>query len=94
MKYLISAVLLLFSFSVFASRCPDPEDFNCNQPSSCQTPWRITLQHGESMSAYAKSSVHSPEQCQGEVRTCVDGTLTGSYTELSCTVYPGRDDFE
>lgn len=94
MKLFLATLTLLASLTATAARCPDPEDFTCNQRKNCQTPWGYTLQNSDSVYAYSSSSVRAPDTCRGETRTCVEGYLTGSYTEISCTELPGTDDFE
>lgn len=41
---------------------------------------------GESVTAYAASTVPYGGQCKSETRTCIKGVLTGSYMQRSCTV--------
>lgn len=92
MKLISVLAVLLMTSTVFAGVCPDPEDFNCRQPKNCQGPYgRIT--EGSSLTAYAQSQVTAPDVCESETRVCSEGRLTGSYTNLNCTVLPGRDDF-
>lgn len=45
-----------------------------------------TIQSGNTVTAYQSSSVTSPATCQSEVRSCTNGTLSGSYTAASCSV--------
>ena len=42
-----------------------------------------TIQHGSSVQAYRESSA---AQCVYETRTCTNGTLSGTYQNVSCTV--------
>ncbi|MFA6519742.1 MAG: glycine-rich domain-containing protein, partial [Candidatus Paceibacterota bacterium] len=53
---------------------------------SCVLPWGGTLASAASTTAYQSSSVTSPTVCTSETRTCVNGTLSGSYTNQNCTV--------
>jgi len=45
-----------------------------------------TISHGQSITAYSKSSVDPGQSCDSlkEVRTCSDGTLSGSFIYASC----------
>ena len=45
-----------------------------------------TIAHGGSVTAYAASSVTSPNSCTAQTRTCSNGTLSGSYSYSSCSV--------
>ena len=45
-----------------------------------------TISHGQSVQAYNNSSVGLGEECVFEMRTCNNGTLTGSYNYASCSV--------
>ncbi|MEI7718880.1 MAG: prepilin-type N-terminal cleavage/methylation domain-containing protein [archaeon] len=49
------------------------------------TPWG-TMADGTSNTAYQTSSVNYPSLCVSETRTCTAGTLSGTYTNTSCTV--------
>jgi len=42
--------------------------------------------HGSSITAYQSSSVDFGGTCSSQTRTCNDGTLSGSYSNSSCTV--------
>ncbi|MFA6495481.1 MAG: hypothetical protein WCV87_03975, partial [Candidatus Paceibacterota bacterium] len=55
---------------------------------NCTRPWGGTLAHGSSITAYQSSSVVSPATCTSQSRTCNNGSLSGSYTNQSCTVTP------
>jgi hypothetical protein len=46
----------------------------------------ITIPSGNSVTAYQSLSVTFPDTCQSQIRTCVNGTLTGSYAYSSCAV--------
>ena len=76
--------------------------WNCNPASTCDsvtltvnpttnpctgTPWG-TIAHGNSVTAYQTPSVPYGNSCVSETRTCNNGTLTGSYTNTSCTPDP------
>ena len=56
--------------------------------SSCTLPWGGTIGHGESVTAYQSASVPCGSSCRSQLRTCNDGTLSGSYTHPSCTTVP------
>ena len=44
------------------------------------------IPHGSSITAYQSSSVDFGGTCSSQTRTCNDGTLSGSYSNSSCTV--------
>ncbi len=46
------------------------------------------IPHGGQTTAYRQSQVQAGQVCQSEVRTCQNGTLSGSYTNQSCQVAP------
>ncbi len=45
-----------------------------------------TIPHGTSVTTYLNSSVPAGSTCQSQVRTCNNGSLSGSYTNFTCTV--------
>ncbi|MBI5458091.1 peptidoglycan-binding protein [Candidatus Kaiserbacteria bacterium] len=47
-----------------------------------------TVAHNASVTAYQSSSVPSGQQCVSQTRACSNGTLSGSYTNATCTVQP------
>jgi hypothetical protein len=53
---------------------------------ACFLPWGGLLPESESTTAYLNSWEMAPELCSdhAETRTCIDGTLTGSYTNQAC----------
>lgn len=53
---------------------------------SCNLPWGGSIASGASTVAYAASSVAYGSSCSSETRYCTNGTLSGSYTNSSCTV--------
>jgi len=53
---------------------------------SCALPWGGTITHGQSRTAYQASTVPYNQSCVSQTRTCNDGTLSGSYTHISCSV--------
>lgn len=55
----------------------------CN---SCSLPWGGTLAHGKTTTAYKKNQVEYGGTCESEIRTCNDGTLSGSYASQSCSI--------
>jgi len=57
----------------------------------CTTPWSATVLDTNSVAAYLTSSVISPATCTSETRTCSSGTLSGSYTNASCSVITATD---
>lgn len=60
---------------------------NCetNTPRSCLFDGK-TILNGESILAYQNSSSQYGNNCTQESRTCVDGTLSGSFSYGSCTI--------
>jgi len=46
----------------------------------------ITLSNGDTVRAYENETVPFGQTCQQQVRTCSDGTLSGSYGETTCQV--------
>lgn len=54
-----------------------------NQPRACLFEGR-TIAHGDSVLAYASSSVPYNQACISQTRTCVDGILSGNYPAGSC----------
>ena len=61
---------------------------NVAAPASCSLPWGGTVAHGGSVTAYASGSVPCGSSCTSQTRTCSNGTLSGSYTNSSCSVTP------
>lgn len=45
----------------------------------------LTIAHGQTLTAFKKSIVSGHDQCESEQRTCQNGILSGSYTQLNCT---------
>ena len=45
-----------------------------------------TIDDGSSISTYDAATVSDSSQCVSELRTCSNGTLSGSYTNTSCSV--------
>src|SRR3989338_355984 len=52
----------------------------------CNLPWGGSINHGQSATAYAASSVSCGSSCSSQTRTCNLGTLSGSYQYGSCSV--------
>ena len=52
----------------------------------CNLPWGGTISSGQSVTAYQASSVACGNSCVSETRTCNNGTLSGGYLNLSCSV--------
>jgi hypothetical protein len=59
------------------------------QPQSCTFNTQ-TIAHGASIAAYQSSTVVYGQSCVPETRICTDGTLSGSYTKVSCTTQQGQ----
>lgn len=58
---------------------------DAGQPASCLFNGQ-TITHGQSVTAFLKSAVSSGSTCSSEVRTCDNGTLSGSNQYASCVV--------
>lgn len=59
---------------------------------TCRVPWSgAVMQIGESITAYQSATVPYGQTCQSQTRTCdaSTATLSGSYTQQTCTVQPG-----
>ena len=54
--------------------------------SSCTLPWGGSIAHGANTTAYSTASVSCGSSCTSETRSCNNGSLSGSYTNGSCTV--------
>jgi len=54
--------------------------------SPCSLPWGGSIASGASVTAYAASSVPCGSSCASQTRTCSNGSLSGSYTNSSCSV--------
>ncbi len=52
---------------------------------SCALPWGGSIGHGENVTAYQAATEECGSECESETRTCDNGTLSGSYTEQSCS---------
>ena len=50
----------------------------------CQLPWGPVLKNGDSTIAWNYSHPPGGLSCRSEVRSCMDGFLTGSFTSRSC----------
>ncbi len=59
---------------------------NAAAAANCTSPWGTTVLHNASVTAFQSSSVVSPATCVSQTRTCTNGTLSGSYTNQSCSV--------
>ena len=61
---------------------------NCNvaSPNPCSLPWGGSINHNQSTTAYQSSSVACGGSCTSQTRTCNDGSLSGSYSNASCSV--------
>lgn len=54
----------------------------------CTAPWGAAVPHGTSVTAY-RYIMQSPS-CTGETRTCTNGSLSGTYTNQTCTACSGN----
>lgn len=64
------------------ANCPQPPP-----PGACVFNG-VTIPEGQSVIAYLLSNVATGEVCLQETRTCINGTLTGTYAHGTCTVGP------
>ena len=55
-------------------------------PNACTLPWGGTISSGQSVTAYQASSVPCGSSCASQTRTCSNGSLSGTYTNSSCSV--------
>ncbi len=55
-----------------------------NMKDPCGLPWGGSIQDGDTVTAY-QNAAPVGTACVSEVRTCDDGTLTGTYLNPSCT---------
>lgn len=67
-----------------ATRTPTPTP----QLASCNLYGRV-IAHGGSITAYQSSSVPFGQTCKAETRSCDNGQMSGTYTNIWCTVQPG-----
>jgi len=56
------------------------------EPCPCNLPWGGQINNGDSVTAYAASSVGCGGGCSSETRICSNGYLTGSYQYSGCSV--------
>lgn len=69
----------------------DPDD-DPDDPLTCHSPWGDLMEEGDTVRAYRTASVPHGDSCDSEIRRCVGGVLTGSYTQRSCVVGDPEDD--
>lgn len=62
------------------------DQWDVTTPVNCSLPWGGTIAHGDNITAYLNSSEPCGGSCASETRTCIDGVLSGSYTNSSCSV--------
>jgi len=56
------------------------------QPCGCNLPWGGSISNGQSVTAYQTSSVSCGSSCTSQTRSCTNGSLSGSYSNGSCSV--------
>lgn len=56
---------------------------------TCALPWGGTINSGQSTTAYLNATVPVGSSCTSQSRSCTNGTLSGSYTNQSCSVVTG-----
>jgi len=56
----------------------------------CSLPWGGTINNGQSVTAYSAATAPVGQLCSAiqQTRTCTNGTLSGSFTQQSCSVAP------
>lgn len=59
------------------------KDIASKEYNKCTTPWKTTLEHGESVIAYEQRK-DVPTICNAQRRTCNDGVLNGTYIQWAC----------
>lgn len=52
---------------------------------NCSLPWGGSIGHGGSVTAYSSSAPSCGTACSSQTRTCNDSSLSGSYTNSSCS---------
>lgn len=78
----------VLSGSYAYNSCTPPSnggEFLGGGPKSCVLSTR-TVESGQTVTAYKDATVASGGTCVSEVRTCTNGTLSGSYANLQCMV--------
>ncbi len=60
----------------------------CNEDpgANCSLPWGGSISSGNSVTAYAATSVPYGSTCSSQTRSCSNGSLSGSYSKSSCSV--------
>jgi Tfp pilus assembly protein PilV len=61
---------------------------SCSPITQCTLPWGGTITNGSSILAYQSATVVFGSNCVNETRSCLGGTLSGSFVNLSCSVLP------
>lgn len=61
------------------------------QSNDCEAPWGASVSNGAYVTAYQNAIEPFGSTCSSELRTCTTGTLSGSYTNQSCTVTAAAD---
>ncbi|MDD1620131.1 MAG: hypothetical protein LUQ11_01525 [Methylococcaceae bacterium] len=74
-----------------ATVCNWHNNFVTTSTTSCQTPWGATIADGSTTTAYLNAVEPFGGTCQSETRTCTTGTLSGTFTNQSCTVSSTAD---
>ncbi|MEI7750005.1 MAG: pilus assembly PilX N-terminal domain-containing protein [Candidatus Moraniibacteriota bacterium] len=54
--------------------------------SSCAIPWGGFILSGQTVTAYQAASVSCGSSCSNQIRTCFNGSLSGSYSAQNCSV--------
>jgi hypothetical protein len=58
---------------------------SCVQDEGCQSPTFGYIPNGGSVTAYESPFASPGQQCQSQIRICMDGTLSGFYDYASCS---------
>lgn len=53
---------------------------------ACNTPWNATIVSGSSVTAYQTDSVAYGQSCASQSRSCMNGSLSGTYNYETCSV--------
>lgn len=62
------------------------ENCTVTPPADCTPPWGGTVTHGNDITAYLNADEPFGGSCMSQTRSCNNGTLSGAYTNESCSV--------
>jgi peptidoglycan hydrolase-like protein with peptidoglycan-binding domain len=69
-----------------ARNCTTPPSGGTPEPKSCTFDGK-NISHNATVTAYERASVPVGQTCTSHVRTCTDGTLSGTFTYSACEIY-------